>query len=380
MLGIDGRLANCEQRSGAGRFCREVLYALGYLTDHGVRLRVYLDRPPVPGFAPPRATLINLGTGPFWTHRLLARELRARPTDVFFSPVTQLPFGCRIPSLVTVLDLAVRRHADRFPRRKRISMRVQTDYAIRHARHFLAISQATADDLQTFYGVDSDRITVAHLGADERFFDAEPSTSEGGSILDTLPERYVLYLGQMQPRKNLPRLIEAYGRVCAQHTDLPHHLVLAGGMGWQNASIYEAARTSPVAERIHFLDFLPDEQLPALVARADVLALVSLWEGFGLPVVEAMAAGTAVLASNVSSLPEVVGDAGILVDPLQSDAIAHGLTRLLTDPALRTICEQLGRARAERFRWEKTAAAIVDAVRLLAKDGGGRGADPHRQK
>jgi len=368
MLGIDGRLANAEQRSGAGRFCWEVLHALGYMVDSGVRLRVYLDRPPLPEFNPPRATLITLPSGPFWTHRILAGELQTQPTDVFFSPVTQLPWGCPIPSLVSVLDLAVCSHPAYFPWQKRLAMRLQTAHAVRRANHLLAISESTARDLRRYYGVGADRLTVAHPGCAEAFFEAKPAPPATGTILDTVPDRYILYVGQMQPRKNLARLLDAYAQVCERHPDLPHHLVLAGGKGWQNEALFLATSTSPVADRIHYLDFLPEEHLPALVAGADVLVLVSLWEGFGLPALEAMAAGTAVLASNVSSLPEVVGDAGVLVDPEDTDAIAGGLTRLLTDAAFRFICEQQGRARARRFRWASTAAAIVEAVKKLAAD------------
>ena len=128
-----------------------------------------------------------------------------------------------------------------------------------------------------------------------------------------------------------------------------------------------------MAHRIHYFDFLPDYLIPPLVAGADVLALVSLSEGFGLPALEAMAAGTAVLASNSSSLPEVVGDAGVLVDPLDTEAIADGLERLLYDAAQRMICEELGRARARRFTWEKTAQIVADAALQLA---GPRTGDP----
>ncbi len=365
-LGVDGRLANAVQRSGAGRFCWEALYALGALPDAGLRLRVYLDKAPLPDFAPPRASIITLPPGRFWTHRILARELRVNPPDVFFSPVTQLPLGCPCPSLVSVLDLAARTHPAYFPWRKRLAMRVQMGHAIRRAGKLLAISDATASDLSRYYAVSSERVSVAHLGCSERFFGAQPVLSASGTILDSLPERYILYLGQMQPRKNLPRLIEAYAHVSQAHPDLPHHLVLAGGMGWQQESIYRAVATSPVADRIHYLDYIPDELLPSLVAGADVLALVSLWEGFGLPALEAMAAGTAVLASNVSSLPEVVGDVGVLVDPMNANAIADGLVRLLKDPAYRFICEQQGLARARRFRWANTARAIAEAAKELA--------------
>lgn len=373
VLGIDGRLANEEERSGAGRFCRELLYALGFLTDCGVRLRVYLDRPPISGFDPRRATLITLPAGRFWTHRLLARELRQSPPDVFFSPVAQLPVLCPCPAIVTVLDLASRTHPESFPAKKRIAMRVQADHAIPRASRLLAISEATARDVVGAYGVPRARISVAYPGCAEEFFEAKPQPSGTGTILDSLPERYVLHLGQVQPRKNLERLMAAYARVCRRHPGMPHDLVIAGGQGWRNEEIYRAARTSPVAHRIHYFDFLPDYLIPPLVAGADVLALVSLSEGFGLPALEAMAAGTAVLASNSSSLPEVVGDAGVLVDPLDTEAIADGLERLLYDAAQRMICEELGRARARRFTWEKTAQIVADAALQLA---GPRTGDP----
>lgn len=366
MLGIDGRLANAAQRAGAGRYCWELLQALGYLTDCGVRPRIYIDRPPRHDFAPPRATIVTLPAGRLWTQRILGHELRAHPPDVFFSPVPQLPLGCPCPSLISVLDLAVRRHPAYFPWQKRLAMRARIGHAARAADHLLAISEATRQDLRHYYRVPEQKITLAPLGCAEAFFEAARPTSWTDTILDKLPERYVLYCGQVQPRKNLLRLMEAYENVCREHPDLPHHLVLVGGMGWQNEAIYQAASTSPVADRIQFLDYVPDDLLPAVVAGADVLALVSLWEGFGLPALEAMAAGTAVLAANVSALPEVVGDAGVLVDPTETAAIADGLTRLLTDPALRTICEQQGRARAQRFRWTNTAQIVADTVTMLA--------------
>jgi glycosyltransferase involved in cell wall biosynthesis len=141
--------------------------------------------------------------------------------------------------------------------------------------------------------------------------------------------------------------------------------VLAGRLGWQNEAIYRAAETSPATDRMRFFDYVPDTLVPALIARADVLVLVSLSEGFGLPALEAMAAGTAVLVSNSSSLPEVVGDAGVLVDPENVDAIAEGLVRLLLDEGLRAECAEKGRERARSFTWKRTAKAILDVAKGL---------------
>lgn len=242
-------------------------------------------------------------------------------------------------------------------------MRLQAGHAIRKADHLIAISERTASDVQQRFARAKDKLSVATPGCAARFFEAV--SSPAGTILSTLPPRYVLYLGQVQPRKNLLRLMKAFEEAVEAQPDLPHHLVLAGGLGWQNDAIYRAAWTSPLAHRIHFLDYVPDHLVPTLVAGADVLALVSLWEGFGLPVVEAMAAGTAVLVSNCSSLPDVAGDAGLLVDPKDTGSIASGLVRLLLDGQLRNTCVAKGRERARLFRWEETARVIVDAAIAL---------------
>ena len=362
ILGIDGRLANALRPAGAGHYCREVLRTLVAM-DSDVTLRVYLDAPPRGDLPVQRDFVRVLPPGRFWTHRILAAELRHDPPDVFFSPVPQLPWRCPCPSLVTVLDLAAWSHPGSFPWAKRATMKLQARHAIRNASHLIAISQSTATDLARRFNVNAENITVAPLGVGERFFDAAMPPSE--TMLDHFPDRYVVYLGQMQPRKNLLRLFAAFERVLARHPDLPHCLALVGGLGWQNEAIYRAAETSPVADRIRFFDYVPDALVPAMIAGADVLVLVSLSEGFGLPALEAMAAGTAVLASDCSSLPEVVGHAGILVNPENVDAIAESLERLLMDEGLRDASVERGRERARSFTWESTAGLIVDAAKGL---------------
>lgn len=364
ILGIDGRLANASRPAGAGHYCRELIRALGEM-EHGMTLRVYLDGDPREELPLHRDSVRVLPSGPFWTHRILAGELRRDAPDVFFSPVAQVPWRCPCPALVTVLDLAAWSHPESFPWAKGLAMRQQARHAIRKASHLIAISSSTASDLRQRFHLGADKVTVAPLGCTKRFF--EPAAPEAGSMLDGFPAKYVLYLGQMQPRKNLLRLFAAYERVMERHPDLPHCLALVGGLGWQNEAFYRAAEASPVADRIRFFDYVPDALVPAMIAGADTLALVSLWEGFGLPALEAMAAGTAVLASNSSSLPEVVGDAGVLVDPEDVEAIAGGLARLLLDDALRAACEIAGRERARQFTWERTARVIVDAAKGLTQ-------------
>lgn len=364
-LGIDGRLANESMRAGVGHYCYELLRALSPLGE-GFQYRVYLDCPPSADFplSDTDAEIRVLPPGRFWTQWRLGRELRADPPDVFFSPVTQLPIACPCPAIVTVHDLACFSFPDHFPWRMRTAARLQAHHAARNGVHFMADSQATQRDIEVHLSVPPERITVAYLGCSKRFFGPHPPES----IVETrsrhgLPERYVLYTGRLQPRKNLSRLLAAFACVCAEYPSLPHHLVLAGDDGWMPEGIEKAIAHSPVRERIHRLGFVSGADLPALMAGADVLALVSLWEGFGLPVVEAMATGTAVLVSNTSSLPEVAGDAAVTVDPEDTEAIAEALARLLSDDDWRHEHAWRGPGRAARFTWESTARWLLGAVR-----------------
>lgn len=367
ILGIDGRLANDARRVGVGTFCAEVLRALpGQAGDIG--LRIYLDAPPRPDFplSTEDADIRVLPPVRFWTQRVLARELRADPPAVFLSPVLQIPLRCACPSIATVHDLAFLDFGEQFTWRRRALARFQARYAVRCAVRLLAVSEATRHDLMKHFRVPPERVTVTQEAAAACFRPvSEPETLARVRAAYGLPGTFVLYVGRLQPRKNLVRLIGAFTRVCERNPRLPHHLVLAGNKGWMYEPIFEAAQRSPLRERIHFLDFVSQEDLPAMMSMADVLALVSLWEGFGLPVLEAMACGTAVLASNCSSLPEVAGDAAELVDPYDENAIAAALERLLLDEAYRKVLEQRASARAAQFSWDATARNIMSAVRKV---------------
>lgn len=364
ILGIDGRLANEEKRAGVGAYCTELLRALS-AQGGDIRLRIYLDAPARHEFpvSADQAEFRILPRRRFWTYRVLARELRADPPDVYLSPVMQLPFGCPCPAIATVHDLAVMTFGAHFTWRRRIPGRLQARHVVRSAAHLIADSQATQRDLRTYFHVPDTRISVAWAGCSAPF--RQPPEAEAIRRVrekHALPERFVLYVGRLQPRKNIARLVEAFARLRARRPGLPHHLILAGGEGWLSHGIHRAVEASSAREYIRFTGFIPEEDLPPLMAAADVLALVSLWEGFGLPVVEAMACGTAVLTSTTSSLPEVAGDAAALVDPYDVDAISAALERLLTDDAYRHDLEARGPAQAAKFTWEATARTVLDAV------------------
>lgn len=362
ILGFDGRYANRERKAGVGRYSAELLRALPQADDR-VKLRIYLDRPPLASLAHLEhlAEIRVLPEGRFWMQRILASELRQNPPDVFFSSLTQLPLRCRVPAIAAIHDLAFLRFPDQFTLQRRWQARLQTAHVVRCAAHLLTISEATRQDVIQRYHVPESRVTVAYAGCPSAFL--EPAVSRGAaSRIEGLPDRYFLYVGRIQPRKNLSRLIQAFEMLCARHPDFPQHLVIAGDTGWLYADIFKQAEASPVRSRIHFQGFVPDAALPALMANADALLLVSLWEGFGLPVAEAMALGTPVIASNCSSLPEVAGDAGLLVDPYDVDAIAGAMERIALDAVFCEACKRRGPEQARRFTWERTAGLLAEAA------------------
>lgn len=260
--------------------------------------------------------------------------------------------------VVTVHDLSFLRHPEWFTRGRAMYYRAAIQPTVRRADLILADSTATADDLRALLGVSPERIVVTPLGVDDRF---EPATATRIAEVRRayrLPEGFFLYLGTIEPRKNLPRVIEAFDAV-AGSCELD--LVIAGREGWRPESTRIAYALSRNRSRIHFPGFVSSEDIPAVLSAAEIFVWPSLWEGFGLPPLEAMACGVPVIASSTSSLPEVVGDAGILVDPEDAGAIAEAMRRLADDPALRARFRDAGRARSREFTWRRTAELTARA-------------------
>ena len=256
--------------------------------------------------------------------------------------------------VVTVHDLAFEHHPDLFPPSWRWLYRAGVRAAVKRAAAILVPTQTTADDLLEHHDLDPARVHVTPLGAS-----LPAATDDPGAVLDRLevPRPYVLSVGTQEPRKNLVRLLRAYRQVAP---DVPHALVLAGAEGWGNDELrLELDRPGPGT--IVRTGHVSDEDLDALYRGADAFAYLSLYEGFGLPVVEALARGVPSVVSNTSSLPEVAGDAAVLVDPTDVGEIADALARVLTDLGAADDLRRRGPERAARFTWEATARATLDA-------------------
>ncbi len=265
--------------------------------------------------------------------------------------------------MVTVHDLAYLRLPDRLPTGRRRYFAALTRASVRRASRVLAVSESTKRDIVELLGVPPEQIAVTPLAADRSF---RPVTGEALEVFlgeQGIVRPFVLSVGTLEPRKNLPTLLRAFARIAAE---MPHDLVLAGPEGWMTDEIHETRRRLDLGDRLRFTGYVDAEALPAWYSAADLFVYPSLYEGFGLPPLEAMACGTPVITSDVSSLPEVVGDAGLTVPPTDEMALAEAMRRVLGDPAIGADLRKRGLERAKRFSWEQTAALTMAAYRDAA--------------
>jgi glycosyltransferase involved in cell wall biosynthesis len=305
---------------------------------------------------PPRdwARIWHRARLPWPVETMTGRVALLHATDFTLPPT--LP-GTR--TLLTVHDLSFVRVPETASPSLKAYLDAVVPRSVRRADHVLADSEATRDDLIALYGTPPNKITVLWSGVDSRFAPVrDPAKLEDIRQRYKLPSGpFVLSVGTVQPRKNYGRLIEALAYLRGDMPDLG--LVIVGGRGWLDDPIYAALDEHSLRDAVVFTGFAVDEDLPALYSLARVVALPSLYEGFGLPVLEAMACGTPVVTSNVSSLPEVAGDAALLVDPLDVAALTESLRRLLTDETLRADLITRGRGRAASFTWERAARQLL---------------------
>lgn len=375
--------AAVNQSDGIGRFVRNQVEAL---------IRIDRDNDYVLLHAAP-----NLGrsvlapTGP----NVISRELRFRertmnliwqrlqlpvpadlatgPIDIFHAPNFVLPPLRHAASILTVHDLAFLIRPECADHRLRAYLEHAVPRATQRADLIVTDSENTRNDVICLLDVDADRVFVVPGGVSPAFHPAPSDQVEAVRQKHALERPYILAVGVIEPRKNLPRLIDAFTRFKFR-TGAPHQLIIAGGRGWLSDETYRRAARSPYAQDVRFMGRFPDDELSALYTGAEVFVYPSLYEGFGLPVLEAMACGVPVICSNSSSLPEIATGAAELITPDDSETIAVALDAVCADVERRDELRELGRARAAEYTWERSAQRLLDVYEQAAKMRGGR---PH---
>ena len=296
----------------------------------------------------------------------LPRLLRQAGAAVYHSTYALMPYRPGVPTLLTLYDLIPEQFPQMVSPQARLFFKVANRLALRASNHFLAISEATRRDYLAQYRLNPAQITAVPLAVDKQFM-PQPETAVSALCQKwNLPQNYVLYLGSNKPHKNLQRLIIAWAIVTQQLPNAPQ-LVIAGAWDARYETVKTAVSQHNLSQKVRFLGSIPDVDLPALYSGATLFVFPSLVEGFGLPVLEAMACGTAVACSNVSSLPEVGGEAVAYFDPANSQQMAAILTELLQNEEKQGVMAKRGLVQSAKFSWEDTAVATLKQYRNLAQ-------------
>lgn len=296
---------------------------------------------------------------------LLPRACKRERVDLLHCPKSAIPFRPPCPTVVTLHDLIPIRHPETETVAARLYWRLHIPAAARRSDFIITDSEHARQEIIADFGVPPGRVRPILLGFDPAML-AERDKAHGARVRRRygLPEGYILYVGTIQPRKNLDTLIEAYARL-RREGGVERKLVIVGRKGWLCESLFARIARHGLRDEVLFTGFVPDEEMPCLYDGAAVFVYLSLFEGFGLPPLEAMACGVPVVTSNSTSLPEVVGEAGITVDPLDQEAVATALRRVLETPELAQRMIAAGRARAAGFSWDRCARETLEVYRMV---------------
>ena len=368
-----------ERMTGVGWYEWNLLAAMDR-RDDGLRFNLYAHTflapsdpaaPPMPGFRHMNLRIHHLPAGlllpirpTIWLLRRVVEPLlrfldgnNVLFAPNFFMPRSQLPFG---PTVVaTVHDLAFKALPETVNQATLDELERNLAATLARSSRLIAVSEATAGDITEYLDIDREQVRVIHEGLDPDFPGEDDPDSPAG-----LPSSYVLFVSTLEPRKNVVGVLEAFA--IAVDRGYSGHLVLVGRWGWRTENIRKTLETSPAKDRIIHLDYVERQQLAGLYGGADAFLFPSWLEGFGLPLLEAMACGTPVVTSNISAMPEVAGTAAMCVDPADPSAIASALMTLVEKPEHRHSLSEAGRRRAALFSWDEAAAATAQVLRQAA--------------
>lgn len=368
-VGINGR-SIFRQLTGVQHYARELTHALLALKAEDVTYTVFAGREGRSGAEPglPLSTspfpADSPGRGMLWEQTMLARQARKAGVDVLFNPANVAPLLSPVPSVVTIHDLAFLLFPQFFSRSFAAYYRSLVPRIARRAAAIITVSQSTREDLESRLGIPSHKIHVIPNGV-SRSFRRRITKKEKEEVRSRygLPAKYFLSISSLEPRKNLKGILTAY-RLLPEEVTREQGLVLvgAGNRIFSDPELADdLARMKPGS--VHTPGYIPNEELPVFYRMATALVFPSFYEGFGLPLLEGMASATPVIASNISSLPEVAGHAAVLIDPGNVEELAAAMELVATDSGTRNLLVERGKKRAAGFTWEKTAAQTLEVLR-----------------
>ncbi len=354
IIGVDASRTTVARRTGTEAYSLAITRALLNLNSPH-QWRLYFRDEPLSDLFPPTETLRvfkTLRVSRLWTHLGISNELRRSAPSRLFIPAHVLPVYHPCPSVVTIHDLGYLRFPDSHPPGQRLYLDWSTRFSARFASAIIADSEATKRDLVEHYNVPPEKINVVYPGYDNSLKPVR-HPSRRNPVLEkyNISQNFLLHVGTIQPRKNLERLIDAYDPSQIA-------LVLAGRRGWLSDSIYEKGK----AKGALFLDYVADDDLAALYSSATACVAPSLYEGFGFTVLEAMACGAPVICSDGGSLPEVAGDAAVVVPAHDTQALAEAIRRVVTDSDLRRTMTMQGFRNLGRFSWRRAAEQTLRVI------------------
>lgn len=377
IIGIDGNEANEAKRVGIGQYAFQVLMHLYEIRNSppkadqslAEKFKIYLKSSPLPDLPKENDWWRYEIIGPqkLWTQFALPFHLffDSQKPDVFFSPSHYAPRFAPCKRVISIMDLSFLFFPDLFRRKDLYQLRFWTAYSVKKAEKIFTISNYSKSAICSYYKVPQEKVIVTYPGYDQKNYKLQITNDK--FKINEIKEKYkikndyILFVGTVQPRKNIGRLIEAFYHMKNRNT---LQLVIAGKRGWLYREIFEKVKNLHLEKAVIFCDFPSNEELAFLYQGARCFVLPSLYEGFGLPVIEAMVCGCPVVVSNVSSLPEIVGNAGVYIDPYDVSSIEKGMQKASFDKVLRKKLTTKGLERVKQFSWEncaqKTRAALED--------------------
>jgi len=359
VIGVDGNEANVSQKVGVSVYTYNLLKYFYKKANKNLRFIIYLKNPPL-GDLPSENSNFKYKIVPgslIWSQFFLPVKLyQKKEIDVFFSPAHYAPFLCPVPSVVTIHDLAYLSYKKDFLLKDLIRLIIWTKYSVKKATKVIAVSNSTKKDIVKLYKKSQNEISVVYNGYEK----TSPKLLDKFKI-NHISNPYILYVGTLQPRKNIPILIEAFNKFKQFYPEFK--LLIAGKKGWLYDKIFRKITELGLENEVHFTDFITNNQLIFLYENAFCLVMPSLYEGFGLPIIEAMSFDCPVIASLTSSLPEVGGDSALYFDPNNYFDLVEKLTLLKEHPKLRLELIEKGKHQINKFSWEKCGEETLSIIK-----------------